>query len=77
MVAPSWRAYEDMVTQLGERPHTLHAMRRRLLEMRGRAPFFDMDGLAQGQHRLASAMWGVHAAGRPPMHVIAARPLTL
>ena len=37
----------------------------------------DHDGLAEGQHRLAKAMWGVYAAGRPPMHVIAARPLAL
>ena len=52
-------------------------MRRRLLAMRETAPFFDLPRLAQGQQRLASAMWGVFAAGRPPMHVIAARPLAL
>ena len=73
MVAPSMRAYEDMVCELGGRPARLHALRRRLLAMRSAAPLFDLEGLARGQQRLASAMWGVHAAGLLPMHVIAAR----
>ena len=64
-------------TPVGIRPQRLWAMRGRLLRMQRDAPFFDLSRLAEGQHRLASAMWGVFAAGRPPMHVIAARPLTL
>ena len=77
MVAPSWKAYEDTVDVLGRNPQRLWRMRRRLLAMRESAPFFDLDRLAEGQQRLASAMWGVHASGRPPMHVIAARSLSL
>ena len=77
MIAPSWKGYEDTVYELGSKPPRLWALRRRVLAMREAAPFFDLARLAQGQHRLASAMWGVHASGRPPMHVIAARPLAL
>ena len=77
MVTPSWKGYEDTVSELGERPQRLWALRRRVMAMRESTPFFDLPSLAQGQHRLASAMWGVFAAGRPPMHVIAARPLAL
>ena len=77
MVAPSWRAYEDDISELGRRPARLWQLRRKLIRQRDAAPFFDLARLAQGQRRLASAMWGVHAAGKPPMHVIAARPRAL
>ena len=77
MVAHSWKHYEDHVHELGKRQKRLWALRKRLMKRRRESPFFDLDRLAEGQHRLASAMWGVHAAGRPPMHVIAARPLRL
>ena len=77
MVAPSWKDYEDMIHALASHPRRLWAMRRRLMAMRHTAPFFDLDTLAAGQQNLANAMWGVHASGRPPMHVLAARPLAL
>ena len=77
MVAPSWKGYEDTVEALGRHPWRLWTMRERLIAMRETAPFFDLNRLALGQQRLASAMWGVHASGRRPMHVIAARPLAL
>ena len=77
MVASSWKGYEDTVEALGRSPYRLWTMRERLIAMRETAPFFDLNRLALGQQRLASAMWGVHASGRPPMHVIAARPLAL
>lgn len=73
MVVPSFKSYEDVVFELGTFPRRLWTMRRRLLQMREDAPFFDLPRLARGQHRLARAMWGVHAAGRQPMHVVAAR----
>ena len=73
MVAPSLRAYEDAVHTLGTQPARLWALRRKLLEMREHGPLFDLRRLAQGQHRLANAMWSVHAAGYQPMHVVAAR----
>lgn len=73
MVAPGLRAYEDSVHDLGARPERLHKLRRRLVDARDAAPFFDLDRLARAQQRLAHAMWGVHAAGYAPMHVIAAR----
>ena len=73
MVTASMRSYEDTVYELGIAPARLHALRRRLLAMRTEAPFFDLDRLAKGQHRLASAMWAVHASGYLPMHVLAAR----
>ena len=73
MVAPTMRAYEDSVFDLGTQTLRLITLRRRLLHMREHAPFFDLPQLAQGQHRLAAAMWGVYAAGHLPMHVIAAR----
>ena len=73
MLAESIRAYEDGTYLLGTGPARLHALRRRLLQKRGSAPFFDLARLARGQHRLATLMWGVYAAGLRPMHVIASR----
>ena len=73
MVAPSLKSYEDAVSELGTHEARLWAMRRRLLEMRTSAPFFDLGRLAAGQHRLAAGMWGVYAAGLRPMHVSRAR----
>lgn len=73
MVTTSMKSYEDTVYELGMTPARLHALRRRLIAMRTVAPFFNLDRLAEGQHRLASAMWGVHASGLLPMHVLAAR----
>ena len=77
MVVFSLREYEDIIFDFGNRPKVLHASRRRLLRASSkgtsRAPFFDLDRLSIGQERLAHAMWEVHAAGRPAMHLIAAR----
>jgi protein O-GlcNAc transferase len=73
MVSPSLRAYEDTVHDLAASPRRLWTLRRRLMRMREEAPFFDLPRLARGQHRLASGMWAVYAAGNMPMHVIAAR----
>jgi predicted O-linked N-acetylglucosamine transferase (SPINDLY family) len=73
MLAESIRAYEDGTYLLGTGPARLHALRRRLLQKRVSAPFFDLARLARGQHRLATLMWGVYAAGLRPMHVIASR----
>ncbi len=73
MVTPGWRQYEDAVAGLGSAPPRLWRLRRLLLERREDAPFFDLDRLARAQERLARGMVDVVAAGRPPMHVIAAR----
>lgn len=73
MVSRSLRHYEEMVTELGNFPQRLWRLRRRLLEARETKPFFDLDGLARSQARLAHAVWEVHAAGRAPMHILVAR----
>ena len=73
MVAVSLRAYEDKIQQLGVTPQRLWKLRRRLLDARHTAPFFDMERLAESQERLANGMWQVYAAGFAPMHVLVAR----
>ena len=73
MAAPTLRAYEDAVHDLGSHQERMWTLRRRLMALRTTAPFFDLQRLARGQHRLAAAMWGVHAAGLQPMHTITAR----
>jgi predicted O-linked N-acetylglucosamine transferase (SPINDLY family) len=73
MVAPSWRAYEDAIAGLGANHHRLWRLRRMLLERREAAPFFDLARLARSQERVAYGMYHVVAAGRRPMHVLAAR----
>ena len=74
MVAPSWRSYEDAIAELGRRRNQARLWKlRRELQRRTHRALFDLTRLAEGQHRLA-APWAVHASGRAPMHVIAARP---
>ena len=73
IVAPSMKGYEDSTHALGTAPVRLQRLRRNLLATHDDAPFFDLQRLARGQHRVAGLMWGVYAAGLLPMHVIAAR----
>ena len=73
MVVPGLRGYEDATIDLVTRAPRLWTLRRRLLHMRERAPFFDLPRLARAQEKLAHAMWEVFAAGVLPMHVAIAR----
>ena len=73
MVVPGLRAYEDNVYAFGSRPQLLWRFRQRLVEMRERAPFFNLNALARDQERVARAMYEVYAVGNAPMHIIVAR----
>ncbi|EOD15246.1 hypothetical protein EMIHUDRAFT_119393 [Emiliania huxleyi CCMP1516] len=78
-VAPSWKAYEDLICSLASTPERLQLLRRRLLDARSDAPFFDLEGLARAQERLVHGMWRAHEASPasgPKMHIIAARART-
>ncbi len=69
LIAPTLEEYERLALHLARHPEELQGLRAKLTAQRTTWPLFDTPRFVRNLERAYRAMWGLHAAGKPPQPI--------